>query len=68
LFAHLFLQLENGDLELGLDLGVVGLDALEAVNAAANGGGESLDVTRRLTDERAELALRESKERGVLYQ
>ncbi len=42
----LLLELQNLLLELGLELGVVLLDALKASNAALNLGGKRLDVAR----------------------
>lgn len=65
--THLLLDLKDGQLELGLDLRVLDLEALEAVNTPADGGRQRLDVSRRAADERAELVLREREERGVLF-
>lgn len=64
--THLLLDLEDGELELGLDLRVLDLEALQAVDTPADGRGKRLDVARGTADERAELALGESEERGVL--
>jgi hypothetical protein len=64
--THLLLDLEDGELELGLDLRVLDLEALQAVNTPADGRGKRLDVARGTADERAELALGKSEERGVL--
>jgi hypothetical protein len=61
----LLLELQDLFLELGLELGVLLLDALEAGNATADGGGQRLDVATRAADERAELVLHHGDERGV---
>ena len=64
--THLLLDLEDGELELGLDLRVLDLEALQAVDTPANSRRKRLDVAGGTADERAELALGESEERGVL--
>jgi hypothetical protein len=60
--------LEGKDLvlEFGLDLGLLGLDALEAINALADGGREGLEVAAGPADERGELVLDEAREPRVL--
>ena len=54
---ELLLELENLLLELSLELGVLLLHALEAVNTSADGSGQRLDVAGRLSDEARELVL-----------
>jgi hypothetical protein len=61
----LLLELEDLLLELGLELGVLLLDALEARNAATDRRGQGLDVATRAADERAELVLHHGDECGV---
>lgn len=62
----LLLELKHLLLELGLELGVVLLNALEASDTAADGSGQGLDVTRRLAHEGAETTLNHLDELGVL--
>jgi hypothetical protein len=54
---ELLLKLENLLLELSLELGVLLLHALEAVNASADGSRQRLDVARRLANKTGELVL-----------
>lgn len=63
---HLLLQVQELELELGLDLGVLDLDTLEAVDTASDGRREGLNIARRLADETTELFLSKRKQRGVL--
>jgi hypothetical protein len=64
--TDLLLKLQDGDLELGLDLGVLGLNTLQTVNAAADSWGQGLDVSRGLADKRAELVLGQREQSRVL--
>jgi hypothetical protein len=57
LLEVLLLKLEHVLLELGLELAVLLLDALEAGDAAANIGWQVLDVAGRAADELVELVL-----------
>lgn len=64
--THLLLDLKDGELELGLDLRVLDLETLQAVDTPADSRGKRLDVSGGTADERAELALGERKKSGVL--
>jgi hypothetical protein len=66
ILSYLLLNLEDGELELRLDLRVLDLDTLQAVDTPADSRGERLDVARGAADQRAKLGLGESEERGVL--
>lgn len=66
LCKELLLDLEDSKLELGLDLRVLDLKTLEAINTPADSRGERLDVARLAADHGAEVLLGEGKERGVL--
>jgi len=62
----LLLQHENGHLELALDLGVLDLNTLQAVNPSSDRRGKRLDVAGRAANELIELLLSKSKESRVL--
>jgi hypothetical protein len=64
--THLLLELEDGHLELALNLRVLDLDALEAVETTTDRCGEGLDVSRGRADESAKLALGEREKGRVL--
>jgi hypothetical protein len=65
--AYLLLDLEDSKLEFRLNLRVLNLNALQAVDTPADGGGKGLNVTGGTADERAKLGLGESEKRGVLF-
>lgn len=63
---ELLLELEDLLLELGLELGVLLLDTLEAVDTSPHGRGERLDVARGAADEAGELVLHHGDKARVL--
>lgn len=63
---ELLLELEDLLLELSLELGVLLLHALEAVNTSADGSRQRLDVAGRLADKAGELVLHHGNEARVL--
>lgn len=62
----LLLELEDLLLELGFQLGVIFLDALQASHTSLNLGRERLDIARGSSDEPTKTALDEGHQVGVL--
>lgn len=64
--THLLLQLQDGELELALNLGVLLLHTLEAVDPPLDGRRQVLDVARRAPNEALQPVLREGEKSRVL--
>ncbi len=65
--THLLLQLQNLQLELVLDLCVILLNSLQALNPSLDSRSKRVDVARRLANESGESTLDHLKESGVLW-
>lgn len=65
--TNLLLQLEDGQLELALNLRMLGLHTLQTIDSSSDRRRERLNVTRRLADKAVKLRLGKGEKRRVLW-
>lgn len=65
--TNLLLQLEDGQLELALNLRMLGLHTLQTIDSSSDRRRERLNVTRRLADKAVKLGLGKGEKRRVLW-
>jgi hypothetical protein len=62
----LLLEVKDGELEFGFNLGVLGLNAFQAIDPPSDRSWQAVDVSGWLADETSKLALSKSEQSGVL--